>query len=91
MKLLNVLLLSLATASLMLAATASMATEREHRQPPPEAIEACQEMTADSNVSFVTPRGDTLEAKCKLINDQLVAVPINPPKHHKNPPCKESK
>ncbi|MCP5205887.1 MAG: hypothetical protein H7A01_01665 [Hahellaceae bacterium] len=50
--------------------------------PPQEAIDACEGQEVDVAVSFVTPRGDTLNATCKLINGQLVAVPAN----HKGKP-----
>ena len=44
-------------------------------KPPQEAIDACNDKESGEEVSFETPRGDTLEATCKMINDQLVAVP----------------
>lgn len=45
--------------------------------PPPEAVETCAGLNEGDSVSFETPRGDTLEASCQLIKEQLVAVPNN--------------
>lgn len=62
----------------------TIAKEHPHHQPPQEAIQACQDLTENAEVSFNTPRGDTLEASCKIIDGILVAVPINPPPQHKH-------
>ena len=43
--------------------------------PPPEAIEACRDKSEGDSVSFESRRGDTVTGECKLIEDQLVAVP----------------
>jgi len=43
--------------------------------PPPEAIDACVGKSSGDQVSFETPRGDTLKCTCKEIQGQLVAVP----------------
>ena len=51
------------------------------KTPPPEAIEACESLQEGDKVSFETPRGDTLEAQCLIVDDVLVAVPLN----HKRP------
>ena len=48
-------------------------------KPPPEAIEACVDKSEGEVVTFETRRGHQLEATCKLIEEQLVAVP----EHHK--------
>lgn len=48
-------------------------------KPPREAIEACVDKSEGDVVTFETPRGDQLEATCKLMEEQLVAVP----EHHK--------
>lgn len=45
------------------------------RQPPKEAIAACESQSEGASVSFTSPRGDTLNATCVLIDEQLVAVP----------------
>ncbi len=47
--------------------------------PPPEAYEACKEKSEGATVEMTTPRGDTIKATCKLINGQLVAVPVTKP------------
>ena len=49
---------------------------RPHREPPQEAIDACDGYNENDTVSFTTPRGDTLEATCKLVKDTLIAVPL---------------
>ena len=59
-------------------------------KPPQEAIEACASSSENSQVSFETPRGDTLEATCKMIEGELVAVPDNAPDDMKQPPKKRS-
>lgn len=54
--------------------------DREHpRQPPPEAIEACEGKAEGDIVSFETPRGDTVEGSCTLKDDTLVAMPERRP------------
>ncbi|MEP4890550.1 MAG: hypothetical protein ABJV04_11020 [Aliiglaciecola sp.] len=44
-------------------------------KPPQEAIDACSGKSEGDEVSFSTPRGDTLTATCKTMEDELVAVP----------------
>lgn len=63
--------------SLMFAITSlqSFAAKKAHRQPPPEAFEACEDKSEGDTVSITTPRGDTLDATCKLMKEQLIAVP----------------
>lgn len=54
--------------------------DREHpRQPPPEAIEACEGKAEGATVSFETPRGETVEGSCILKDDVLVAMPEHRP------------
>ncbi|WP_144208999.1 hypothetical protein [Shewanella donghaensis] len=48
---------------------------REMRKPPQEAFTACEDKTEEEVVTFTTPNGDEMEAKCMLLNDELVAVP----------------
>ena len=43
--------------------------------PPPEAIEVCEGKAEGDTVSFSGRRGDTIEATCQMVDDQLVAVP----------------
>ncbi|MBB1440015.1 hypothetical protein H5202_15310 [Shewanella sp. SG41-4] len=56
------------------------------RKPPKEAVEACANSAENDQVSFDTPRGDTLEATCQIIDGELVAVPANGPENMKQPP-----
>ena len=44
-------------------------------KPPAEAIEACADKSEGEVVTFETRHGHQLEATCKLIEEQLVAVP----------------
>jgi len=48
--------------------------ERGHK-PPPEAFTACEGKAEGDSVSIETPRGETLEATCKMMEEQLAAVP----------------
>ena len=50
-----------------------------HRQPPPEAIEACRGLAEGAAVTITTPRGDTISATCKTMGSTLAAVPDGPP------------
>lgn len=43
--------------------------------PPPEAIKACTGKQVGDTVSFKGRRGETLNATCQTVEDQLVAVP----------------
>ena len=43
--------------------------------PPPEAIEACEGKAEGDSVTFEGRRGDSVPAKCTMVNNQLVAVP----------------
>lgn len=47
--------------------------------PPPEAYEACKDKNEGDSVVVTTPRGDTLKAVCKMINNKLAAIPENMP------------
>jgi hypothetical protein len=47
--------------------------------PPPEAYEACKDKSEGDSVGITTPRGDTLEAVCKKVDNRLVAEPENMP------------
>ncbi|WP_342805117.1 hypothetical protein [Alteromonas sp. M12] len=51
--------------------------DREGRggKPPQEAIEVCEGKSEGDEVSFSTPRGDTITATCQIMQDELVAVP----------------
>lgn len=56
----------------------------KRKGPPPEAIEACANLQEGDTVSFEPLRGDTLEATCEIIEDQLVAVPQRHKRRPKN-------
>jgi hypothetical protein len=43
--------------------------------PPPEALEACSEKSEGTAVEMATPKGEVIKATCKMVNDNLVAVP----------------
>ena len=44
-------------------------------EPPPQAIEACQEKSTGAMVQLATPSGETIKATCKQMGGKLVAVP----------------
>lgn len=63
---------------LLLLSTQSFAQGRPGPgKPPQEAIDACVDKAEGDSVSFETRRGDTMEGVCELINETLVAVPLN--------------
>ncbi|GGQ18824.1 hypothetical protein [Shewanella litoralis] len=76
--------------TLSLVASAAVFANPPGGKPPQEAIDACASSSENSQVSFETPRGDTLEATCKMIDGELVAVPDNAPDDMKQPPKKRS-
>jgi hypothetical protein len=43
--------------------------------PPPEAIEACKNQSEGASVQFASPRGDTITATCRMMGNQLAAMP----------------
>lgn len=57
----------------------SQERERRPRTPPKEAIEACENSAENDVVTFKGRRGEDLKAVCRLVENQLVAVP----EHHK--------
>lgn len=61
-------------------------SQRPQQGPPPEAIEACQNKNEGDLVSFTGPRNESLEGVCKIIKDQLVAVPKDMPENGGRPP-----
>lgn len=66
--------------SLVITSATVIAQEKNNKrghQPPPEAISACEGKSEGDTVSFETPRGDKLAGTCKMIEEQLVAVPAN--------------
>ncbi|MGI2111581.1 hypothetical protein ACRN9C_19640 [Shewanella frigidimarina] len=72
--------------SFMLLASFVANANPHDRKPPKEAVEACANSVENDQVSFDTPRGDTLEATCQIIDGELVAVPANGPDGMKQPP-----
>lgn len=47
------------------------------REPPPEAIEACEGKNEGDKVEFETPHGDIVKGSCMKKDDLLFAVPEN--------------
>lgn len=68
-------LITLTSLLIAFTSTQSLADNNSRRQPPPEAFEACEDKSEGDTVSITTPHGDTLDATCQLMQDQLVAVP----------------
>lgn len=48
---------------------------RQMRKPPQEAYTICEDKTEEEAVSITTPNGDEVEAKCMMLDGDLVAVP----------------
>jgi hypothetical protein len=65
----------------ILTVSASFAQEGQKRQPPKEAISACEGKTSGSSCSVETPRGDTVEGTCKNTPDKKYFACV--PKNHK--------
>jgi len=51
--------------------------------PPEAAIKACEHKSAGTEVSFMTPRGRSIQARCTRVQKQLVAIPFYHLKHKK--------
>lgn len=75
----KIVLLTLISVCLFSCASMAKGERGERRGPPPEAIEACVDKAEGDKVSFETPRGDTVEGTCQVMDDTLVAMP----EHHK--------
>lgn len=69
----NPMIIGLLTFSVF--ATAGVYANPHDGKPPKEAIAACADSAENDKVSFETPRGDTIEATCTLMDGELVAVP----------------
>jgi len=54
--------------------------------PPPETIEACKDKNEETKVEITNPRGEKMNAVCKQIDGQLVAVPEEGFRGQKVPP-----
>ena len=66
----------------MLGATVMFAQEQQsRREPPKEAISACENKKTGDTCSMSTPKGDTLEGTCKNTPDDkyFVCMPENMP------------
>jgi hypothetical protein len=75
----------------MMISTQALATDKAHRgNAPKAAIDACANQYEGDLVSFEARNGDVLEAVCKVMDDTLVAAPLNRPAKHerssKRPP-----
>ncbi|MEG3767877.1 hypothetical protein [Alteromonas sp. 14N.309.X.WAT.G.H12] len=49
------------------------------QKPPQEAYDVCVDAQEGDAVTITSPEGDEVEATCKLMDDDLVAVPDNMP------------
>jgi hypothetical protein len=78
--------ISIGLLSFMLLVSVGANANPHDRKPPKEAVEACANSAENDQVRFDTPRGDTLEASCQIIDGELVAVPANGPDDMKQPP-----
>ena len=68
-------LITFASLFIIFISTQVVAENKTRRGPPPEAFEACEDKSEGDTVSITTPHGDTIDATCKLMKEQLVAVP----------------
>lgn len=68
-------LITFASLFIIFISTQVVAENKKRRGPPPEAFEACENKSEGDTVSITTPHGDTIDATCKLMKEQLVAVP----------------
>ncbi|MFT7002858.1 MAG: hypothetical protein ACJAWW_000192 [Sulfurimonas sp.] len=66
---------------LMLGATVMFAQDQSRREPPKEAITACENKASGDTCSITTPKGNTLEGTCKNTPDDkyFVCMPENMP------------
>ncbi|QDE30908.1 MULTISPECIES: hypothetical protein [Shewanella] len=71
--------ISIGILTLSLFTSAAVYANPHDGKPPKEAIEACANSAENDQVSFETPRGDTIEATCTLMDGELVAVPAGGP------------
>ena len=74
-------LITLITLIVMISTNASASNDSGKRPgpPPPEAIDACKEKEVGDVVTFAGRNGEKLQAVCKDMQGQLVAVPDNMP------------
>ncbi|MGX9461902.1 hypothetical protein ACWXWU_11795 [Shewanella sp. A14] len=81
--------ISISILTLSLFASAAVYANPHGGKPPKEAIEACANSAENDQVSFESPHGDTIEATCILMDEELVAVPTNAPDDMKQRPKKQ--
>lgn len=68
--------------------------EKMHREPPPQAYDACKGKKLNDSVEITTPRGDKIKAQCTESPKGLFARPERPPRredgddHDRRPPEK---
>ncbi|WP_448249410.1 hypothetical protein [Thalassotalea agariperforans] len=65
----------------VLMSTPVLAEKLHQHKPPKEAFVACENKAEGDLVSFISPKGDTIEASCKLMKAVLIAVPAKAKKH----------
>ncbi|MBC3882816.1 hypothetical protein H8K35_15110 [Undibacterium sp. LX40W] len=58
---------------------ANSRSEPPHREPPPQAYEACKAKKKGDVVDIITPRGDKLKGNCTESPKGLFARPEHPP------------
>jgi len=78
-------IIALTSLFIAFSATQVFAEDKGRRGPPPEAFEICEGKSEGDSVSFTTPKGDSVEATCKLMREKLVAVPDNMPEKKGRP------
>jgi hypothetical protein len=71
--------ITLTSAVLTLMSAQAISADDSRRGPPPEAFEVCEGQAEGDTVSINTPKGDTVEATCQMMQDKLVAVPEGGP------------
>lgn len=54
--------------------------------PPPHAITACTNQTAEDSCQITTPRGDTINGTCQMMHTVLACVPAGLPSSIETPP-----
>lgn len=80
----KIVILFLLLATIVSAPSYSYQERERPKGPPPEAIEACVDLSEGDAVSFKSRRGDVIEATCQLVQEKLVAVPNNHEKRRKD-------
>jgi len=82
-------LFSIALTLLMLTTAAAKSpppTQQDRPKPPPEAYSACKGKAEGANVTVTMPRGETMEAVCRMLDGELVATPKEGQRHGDGPP-----